>query len=71
MKVLSVRGRLLLHVTDARRVQRDKYGASEVFYSYTGEGCGGYGPRSMILNTIDAILADAPRARIIGDFPNV
>lgn len=69
MKVLSARGRVLLTVTDARRVQRNQYGASEVFYSYTGEGCGGYGPRDTIDRAIATIIADAPRARIIGELP--
>lgn len=67
MKIYSQRGSLLLHVTHARTVEY--IGVPTVFYSYTGRGCGGYGPRESLDATIAAIKADAPRARIVGALP--
>lgn len=71
MKITSARGSLLLHVTGARLVKRNKYGAAEVFYSWTGKGCGGYGPALSLSRTIAAIIEDSPRAKSFGELPDV
>ncbi len=67
MKIVSARGRVLLHITDVRIV--NYRGGPVPFYSYVGEGCGGYGPAESVAATVATILADAPRARVTGELP--
>jgi hypothetical protein len=66
MKVINSRGRVLLEVRDARTLPDGR-----VFYSWRGDGCGGYGPREHLERTIATIKADAPSARVIGTLPAV
>lgn len=66
-KLVNSRGRTLLEVTSASMVEYQ--GAPCVFYSYKGDGCGGYGPIDSLNAMVRTIQADAPSARIVGQLP--
>lgn len=65
MKVVNSRGRVLLEVTKAETIPA----TGETFYSYSGDSCGGYGPRSQLDQMIATIKSDAPSAKVIGTLP--
>ena len=72
MKIVNSRGRVLLEVTRAVAIDiAGKTWPGDIFYCYSGDGLGGYGPLAQLHRTIQAIKTDNPSARIVGVLPQV
>jgi hypothetical protein len=61
LQVINSRGRVLLAVHKAERVN------GILFYSWRGDGFGGYGPLEHLNRAIATVKEYAPSARIVGE----
>lgn len=69
MHMINRIGRVLLTVTDAHVVTYQN--APTIFYSWKGDGFGGYGPIDALQRAITTVKIDNASARVIGDLPVV